>query len=290
MKKRWLDPRTFARRSFSSSSGQGIVEYILLIVIVISVALAVSATFFKPFNEWASNYVGDYIFCLLDQAELPALGGEETVSECDKGFENFTFGSGRPPKDGGGAGDGDGGGDDNRGARSRLNRANNAGDTGGGGASGRRRSRMNLGAGFDGGAGAAGRKISDVSDQFGSRRSARSSGGFGSRRTEISARASRYVGITGYLAQERERVARREEKIRTVGRTADMPSSFARGKNKMQEVSLSSKRRADYDITSGDWSFGEMFRMLLIIVIIIALVLFVGSQVMQISKSMEKGE
>lgn len=282
----WLEFRTRAGRHLTSSSGQGIVEYILVLVVVIAVALAVSAAFFKPFNEWARNYMGDYIYCLLDEGELPSLGGEEAISDCEKGFEDFTFGGGRPARANAGSGD-----DDEKGSRNRLNQAN-GGNGGGGGVRGRargRRAASNIGEGFDSGAQNAKGKSSDVTSNFSRRiviRNQRAGGGgtsiTGRNRTEA------YVGITGYIAQEQERIKRREAKIRSVGKSTGDAGSFARGGVKTVPYDFNPRKPAEFDITSGDWSFGEWLRILLILVIIIALVLFVGGQVAQISKSMEK--
>lgn len=295
MKSRWLDPRTFARRTFSSSSGQGIVEYILLIVIVLSVALAVSAALFKPFDKWARNYIGEYIYCLLDEGELPSLTGEGTVSECNASFESFTFGGGRPPRSGDGGGEGSGSSSSEQGSRDRLRRARSSGDDGsmsGAPRSSRnRRSAMNLGEGFDNGAGSGRGTPTDVTGQFANNRSNNRASFGRSYRYETTPRGPAYVGITGYIEQEQEKIRRREERVRSVGKAGgETASGYARGKNRLAPTEVKSARDREPDFPDADWSFGDMFRMLLIIVIIIALALFVGSQVVQISKSMEKGE
>ncbi len=269
-------------------------EYILLLVIILSVALADSAALFKPFDKWARNYIGEYIFCLLDEGELPSLGGESTVSECNANFDNYTFGEGRPPRSGGSDSDSDSGGSSDQGSRDRLRRSRNTGGDNADGAAGRmgrnRRSAMNLGAGFDNGAGSGRGSPVDVTGQYASSRSNNRTSFGRSYRYEVTPRGVAYIGITGYLAQEQEKIKRREEKVRSVGRASETASGFARGKGRNVTSELKPPPDKAPEIGEVDWSFGEMFRMLLIIVIIIALVLFVGSQVMQISKSMEKGE
>lgn len=284
------DPSTFVRRTFRSSRGQGFVEYILLIVIVISLALAVSNAFFKPFNEWARNYIGDYIFCLLDEGELPSLGGADSVSECSEKFEAFTFGGGRPAKSGG-DGSGNAESTDDKGSRDRLKKAGAGSDgpSDGGSSNRSRRASNNLGEGFDGGGSGAG-KISDVTSQFGGR-STSSRARFG--QTSVDAgmsRAAEYNGVSGFIEREQERLKKREDKVSSIGRKSDLASGFVRSNKKLPEPMTVSKKKEDIDLTAGDWSFGEMFRILLILAIIIALLLFVAGQVMQISKSMEKGE
>lgn len=293
MKSGRLDPRTFARRTWASSGGQGIVEYILLIVIILSVALAVSSALFKPFEKWARNYIGEYIYCLLDEAELPTLGGDGTVSECSSQFESYSFAEGRPPKSGGGGSeDGDSSSSSDKGSRDRLRRArNNSGDTAGGGPSSSRgrRSAMNLGEGFDNGAGQGRNRPTDVSGQFANNKNSRTSFGR-SYSYEVRPQGSRYVGITGYLAQEAEKIKKRDEKVRSVGKVAETARGYSRGRGRLPTSEVKTQKAKDVDFGNVDWSYGDMFRMILIIAIIIVLVLFVGGQIMQISKSMEKGE
>lgn len=283
MKNRWLGPRTIAGRLKSSETGQGIVEYILLIVVVVAIATAVMNTFFKPFNAWAKNYVGDYIYCLLDQGELPGLGGENTVEECEKGFEQFTAAGGRPAKSGSTSQSEDDEGE--KGGRSRLASPSSSSSAGGaGGRSGRSRT-AGIGSGFDNGESAKTSKTTDVTGSYGRRQNARFSSG--SRIGGGSMRAVEYNGITGSMQREQDRIRKREEKVRSIARVSDAASSFVRGGNRAIPMELNSKKASEFNLEAG-WSFGESFRILLIIAIIIALIMFVGSQVMQISKSMEK--
>ncbi|ODS51116.1 MAG: hypothetical protein ABS42_00080 [Bdellovibrio sp. SCN 50-8] len=279
-------PSTTSRPLLRNSGGQGVVEYILLIVVVIAIALAVSARLFQPFNDWAKNYIGDYIYCLLDQGELPALGGEEAVSECDKNFQNYTFGGGRAPKGGEG---GSGSAEANKGARSRLGNKDSGGEGGGGGGGGRRgRRSSSIGSGFDGAGGSGSSKVTEVGDAATgrTRRVVRINGRGGqygsSNRTEVTG------GFGSMMAQERERIKKREDKVRAVARASDSTNDFVRGKSKITTVEARAKKQSDLDLTAGDWSFGGIIRIALILAIIIALVLFIGGQLMQISKSMEK--
>lgn len=282
-------PSTISSRRQKAESGQGIVEYILLIVVVIAMALAVMNTFFKPFNKWAKNYIGDYIFCLLDQGELPALGGEDAASECAQQFNAYTFEEGRSRKSG--SEESSSSSKSNLGSRSRLGNKSNASGVSAA-RRGSSRTSSSLGSGFDNGAGgAAAGKITDVTGQFSKKsayfrgRSGRWGGSSGGGRTSV------YNGISGYLTQEAERVKKREDKVRAVGKSGEMATAFARGRNKLPtEMPVIKKRGEELDITAGEWSFGAMFRILLIIVILIALALFVAGQVAQISKSLEKSE
>lgn len=260
-----------------NQKGQGIVEYILLIVIIIAIALAISARLFKPFNEWAKNYIGDYIYCLLDEGELPSLGGEDTIEECDKGFDAFTVGAGRPPSENSDGGSGSG-------VRSRSGRAG-AGDV----VSAQRRGRRGsaLGEGFDNGSAGKNNVIDLGAAGSSSRRANRFYTNYGSGSMGPQ-KVVQYYGLTGMMAREAERIKNREEKITTIART-ETQQGFSRGKAKRIPVELQKSRgNRDSDFGNASMPWGEWLRSLLIIVIIIVLVLFIAGQMMQISKSMEK--
>lgn len=260
-----------------NQKGQGIVEYILLIVIIIAMALAISARLFKPFNEWAKNYIGDYIYCLLDEGELPSLGGEDTVEECDKGFDAFTAGAGRPPSKGSEEGGGSSG-------SSRSGRAG-AGDV----VSAQRRGRSGsaLGEGFDNGSAGRNNVVDLGAAGPSSQRSNRFYTSYGSGASGPQ-KVVQYYGLSGLMAREAERIQKREEKITTIARS-ETPQGFSRGKAKKFAVDVPKSRvKSDSDFGSASMPWGEWLRSILIIVIIIVLVLFIAGQMMQISKSMEK--
>lgn len=88
----------------SRESGQAVVEYLLLAVITLGLILGMKKVFGK-LNTGAQKYMGDYIVCLMDYGELPTMGlpssaglsKHDSGSMCDRKFENFTFGEGRPP-------------------------------------------------------------------------------------------------------------------------------------------------------------------------------------------------
>lgn len=85
-------------------SGQAVVEYLLLAVVTLGLILGMSKVFGK-LNKGAQKYMGDYIVCLMDYGELPTLGlssgaglsKHDSGATCDRKFEEFTFGEGRPP-------------------------------------------------------------------------------------------------------------------------------------------------------------------------------------------------
>lgn len=269
---------TVPTQKIRNQKGQGIVEYILLVVIIISFALAISARLFKPINEWAKNYIGDYIYCLLDEGELPGLGGEETIDECDKGFEAFTVAGGRGAKEGEGN-------NTRGGTNARGSGRSGSGDV----VSAQRRGRRGsaLGEGFDNNSGGKNTVIDLGSSSSSNQRNNR----FYTNYNSGSSAPPKYVqayGLSGLMEREAARIQKREEKITTVAKT-DTPQSFVRGRAKKILIDPPKARKSqDSDFGEVSMPWGEWLRTLLIIVIIVVLVLFIAGQMMQISKSMEK--
>lgn len=267
-------PRIY-RKFLANSRGQGIVEYILVIVVVISIALAIGARLFKPFNEWARNYIGDYVACLLDQGELPSLGGQEVIDGCDASFESFTVANGRPSREN---------------EESRQNTANTGGarQNAAGGVAYRvsgGRSRSAVGSGFDGASGSARSMQTDIT--VGSPNPKRLSFFAPSGSTIITSGEVQYVGIQGLIDRERDRIRKREDKIRSIAK-AEVGDVATRRARKAMPVEIARSKVKDVDIEVGDWSFGGALRIVFIIMIVLALVLFMAGQLAQINKSLEK--
>lgn len=75
----------FLRRFFENklisvvhnNRGQAVIEYILLLVIVVSLVLGLRGVF-GAMNTFMSDMIGGYVSCLMEYGELPALGVEES--------------------------------------------------------------------------------------------------------------------------------------------------------------------------------------------------------------------
>jgi len=82
--------------------GQALVEYVLVLIVTVSIILSLIAQIFTPFGNFLDKYMGSYVSCLLDFGELPTLGSPiSTIANedgCDARFETFSVSSGRPPK------------------------------------------------------------------------------------------------------------------------------------------------------------------------------------------------
>ena len=85
--------------SLRSQSGQGIVEYILVLIVTLALILGLLWQFSDAFRAWANNYFGEYLACLLETGELPSVGGMGGVAgTCNRYFEPFSIANGRPPR------------------------------------------------------------------------------------------------------------------------------------------------------------------------------------------------
>ena len=55
--------------------GQAVIEYLLILILVVSIILGILYQFNDAFKKFINGYFGDYIACLLETGELPSLGG-----------------------------------------------------------------------------------------------------------------------------------------------------------------------------------------------------------------------
>ena len=85
------------RKNRVREQGQAVIEYILFLIIIVSVILGILYQFNDAFKNFVHSYFGDYIACLLETGELPSLGGDGGPSQgvCNAKFKNFSVSSGR---------------------------------------------------------------------------------------------------------------------------------------------------------------------------------------------------
>lgn len=120
----------------SDQRGQAVVEYVLMLVIVLSLVLGVKKAFGK-LDQFFQSYVGDYVACLMEYGELPSLGSTNTDLNlhspkggtgklCDSKFQSFTFEDGFAAVGGSGGGGtgGTGGTGNGKNGNGRANSAN----------------------------------------------------------------------------------------------------------------------------------------------------------------------
>jgi hypothetical protein len=277
-----------------NQSGQGAIEYILLLFVAVFIMLGTVYQFNDAFQKWAANYFGEYLACLMEAGELPNLGAPQGGSVCDQLYEPFNIASGRPsvPTSGGGGNS----------ASSRSGRSSAASNSTGDdtASSVGRASRIPVSRGGAGGGRRGG--------SYGSRGGG-SSGGFGSGSEGGSGDDSSYTGSSessiptaalgrpekiklkkpgeldrgfGFGAEDKKK--KKKKKVAVKRRTAS--EGPANERKALMKVKRAKKERVEV-VQDDGWSLGGIFRYLVIIAIILALVIFLGGQALQISKSME---
>lgn len=264
------------------------VEYVLVLVVTISILLALVYQIFKPFQSFVKSYMGDYVQCLLETGELPGLGNEETAAlladeGCDSKFAAATLASGRPSRyDSQGT---------NNATRSdpssyESSSSGGGGGGGGGGSSGSSSSGNNLLIGSmkkknaTEVGGAPNDKVTEIPLAEGSK--------FYNRKDSYSQDSisknpkQTYVAITGLSEEEKKKKERQENSKRTVvtGENLDGPAKKTVVKPPPPKEL---KEKEDEPLT-----FGNFFRFLLIAAIVIAIIVVFGSQALRIAKSQEK--
>lgn len=275
-----------------NNQGQALIEYILMLVITVSLILALMNQIFKPFGEFVNNYMGKYVGCLLEYGELPSFGSEtpSTVdedSECEKKFQKGSMTAGRPPINNGGKGSsGDGKDSSKNGGNSSSDSSSSGGSSSsyagsasrGGGryiASRRRASR-----GMETSDSAGGGKVVEIALENGGGGSFFRSSNGGNRVVQMQKR--RAVAITGLTEAERKKLEKKAEgtaHIMSAGEGLETPPKKIAVKPPEKKVQIED---------APPLTIGNFIRYLFIAGIVIALVIFIGGQALQMSKSGEK--
>lgn len=285
----------------ADQSGQGFVEYILLIVVVVALGYAVLNRLFTPIQNWTQFYIGQYVDCLLDQGELPGLGGDNDVQDCDyqalisgdvDSSENRDSGqnannSENQPNQG------------QDGQNSDENQNINSQDPNRTARGSSRRSTIQGGRGADYRGGNSDAKQINLGnpDQNGDKK------GDGSTldSSKVSAndysnfqrRQNRVIRVRGIASDsDDEKLKGRKKRTPNVipkDKLAQDDEAYALvGRNKRLTMDTQSKSQKPPEIDAGGFSFGKLLRIALIIIIILAIVWFVGSQVAQVARSLDK--
>jgi hypothetical protein len=268
--------------SLRDDRGQAIVEYVLVLVVAVSIILGGIYQLNSAFKVWANNYFGNYLACLLETGELPSLGGANTTGGlCNSQFKPFSLADGRPLK-------------------TPLSGDGENPDKGRGGFKGRTPGSRES---------ANGSGYSRVGS-FGPSFTGRSSAGAGSRgrvhrfdngsantgNTDISnyGSFSNNGSGSGHRQLLETRLDNRfafdevtdEQKRRDVGRHKSLDFG-AQGQKTPIRLKSSSAKRDAAQVPDSSFTISNFLRFLIIAAIIIALVMFLGGQALNISKSMD---
>ena len=262
-------------------SGQGTLEYILVLLIGIILILSLVYQFHSAFRSWANAFFDGYVRCLLEVGELPGTG-----SICQSEYETYDINKGKGLlknnlADGSGSGKGG-----NNASKSPSNKsasksggevmAPNGNETiGRFGQDGGRNRATNLGA--------VGDKSGDAADAGKQSLDGGGSGGSFGRHSRPD--RTRFEYGRGDLAEADEAEKKGKPKTASAGTSND--GNALKPKKFME--SLERKPAQVEDVNGSSLTFSGFIKMLFIICIIIAIVVFFGGQLMSIMKSREKG-
>lgn len=302
----------FNLKQSTLQSGQAVFEYILMLVVTLSMIIGLAVHFIKPLGEYLKNNVGGYIECLLETGELPFILVSRPSTECDlDGLQASNVGEYRGMSTGGSGGEGGGtsGGAD---SNSNSNRGSQGGNSGGGGSGGsggsgggggnnapvqNRSGALNEaggGAGAGGGGSSAGRNrgqrlVAKLDNETGNGGMSRGGSAF------YKFGQDKGRGISGAIPVERKP---EEAKLESVRNPTEPPK--AKRDNQVETLRKSGftaklpapQKAAGMDNDGGgiELNFSKYIRYLLIGGIIFALVLMVFLQLNSLRKSMSGGD
>lgn len=266
------------------------IEYMLVLVVTIMIILGVTFQFNDAFRVWANNYFGDYLACLLETGELPAIGGTGgAASSCNQIFKPFNLADGRPLDtdmrsggggggvggEDGGSGSGSGGGtSEGGGGSSGYVRIGGDGYRGSGGGGGFGSGGGGRNGSWDGGS--RGRK----NTYTGSTDDSTPTGAYDGNRITTSVQRQTLDGDFYYYSDEEKKTARGEKALVKVG------EAKTQRRDRMLVVKRAPAQTQD-ELPEEPMGFGDYFRYLLIAALIIALIIVIGGQLAQISQEME---
>jgi hypothetical protein len=95
----------YSQNRLSRNSGQALIEYVLILIITVSLILALIAQVFKPMQTFVQSYMGDYVQCLLETGELPSFGYADAAIKdegCAKKFGAASWNNNATPGTGAG--------------------------------------------------------------------------------------------------------------------------------------------------------------------------------------------
>jgi len=268
-----------ASKILGNHSGQAILEYILVLVVTVAIILGGLYQLNTAFKSYLDAYFGDYLACLLETGELPAIGGDSGGgnSVCSQAFKSFSLADGKPLLGKGGSKQASRGGTGPTGGSRESGK-------GGGGASGSYTSggRFTAGSNFGRGNNSAGRRVASDATGTGNLNASNYGGGYsGGYRSNNNNQGSR---IDTRFAFDKES----EDKQKKTGFYSSGRS--VSGDSNPQRKIVVHRHDATKDQAIRDdqgMTFGNFIRILIIAAIIIALVVLIGGQMLQVGKSME---
>lgn len=282
----------FYTRRRCRESGQGVLEYILTLVVSIALVLGITYQFNDAFKVWANNYFGDYLSCLLESGELPTIGGNGGGSAvCDQLFQNFSLANGRPAKPSAPGGSSSGGSSSgNEGSQGRSDSTTPARAVSESSAN-NGYTRVNRGGGGSSAAGGPFNKNNPQDSEGGSGGGRRnvytgntdvSAGGGAAGTSGRGSRTDKDGGLNSGFFVSRSETAQ-ERTTQFAAKLSDKSSGARKARFLVERKPAQTGKVPDDE----PLTFGDYLRYILIAALILALVLVVGGQFLQISNEME---
>lgn len=266
--------------SLRDERGQGIVEYILVLVVAVSIILGAIYQLNSAFKVWANNYFGNYLACLLETGELPSLGGPTgKAGVCNEQYKPFSLTDGRP-------------------LLAAAGKSSDQGDTDKGSSHGARENRYGSGNYTP---------VGSFGPSFTGRGGGSSYGGQTNRFNSDSSRNTGNMQATSYgvggssfsnSGSDQELRTRinnefafdqtvENEKRRDVASIHKNPNSNDGHRKTAIHLKSSKAKRDVAQVSDTSFTIANFIRFLIIAALILALVLFLGGQALNISKSMD---
>jgi len=279
------NPGGLGRGHWSSKSiaGQAVLEYILMVVVGVTLVVSLSVAIFQPLGQFVDNLNREYIKCLLETGELPQLNSEDQNVVCFEEIPSFTAvnsdGNSPTPR-----GDNPNSRNDEQ-ARSDANREGQTTESNGGRTvrsnyrGDGRSSRSSSRAGSEGGAGKT--TVIAVNNEF-----EEGSGFFssqaGSGQVGTRGKKTRKVAISSLTEYDRKKVERTLEKSNSTPLTGDEGITQARKKKVIVKPPANKEVIEEVKVEIG---FGHYFKIFIAIILILFIIIVFGSQAYQMSKN-----
>lgn len=262
--------------------GQAIIEYILILVVSLSLVLTVSVQIFTPLKFFLKDFMGTYVQCLLETGELPAMGGTSKIKDdsCTATWKKARQSAGLSPESA----------QNSSQSSSSKNSSEKEGDSNG------------SNAGFYAGSQSRKSPFFNSSQKRGGSADSSKAGGksvsialnnsdadsfFRATRTLGSASSSRnnkkIMSVSDLSEDERKKIKKQEPKVPRIVASGE---NFSKVKQKF--IVKPPPAKVFLDKEDEPFSLGNIFRILFIVAIVVVLVLLIGGQALQLSKSWEK--
>lgn len=264
-------------------SGQAMIEYLLVVTVTVIIIATLVQKMYKPMDRFVNNIMGNYVACLLETGQLPALGSVNEQEEGDGSckIDMFADGASGKNKDKDKENDDADNADKIQNPPKRRSSASYAGGARGSGKAFNIPNKQNRGSsGIEtGGRGDLGLPQGKSGGDF-------FASGYSSQQQR---KRDRYVAIRGLVAEE----VVKKKKDKDKGKIS-VPKSEAGGisapPRKIAMIAPERKPRELADMNASGLDISGMVKIILIAGIIIILVVLIGGQAVSLSKNWEKGE